>query len=84
MSVLNQINFYPLSEFDGKMKTKDWSKAQRFPATAEARFVEPDTFFDQLPEIIKAVPALPGEESLYRLMNSVMDAANKDPQIKKL
>ena len=31
-SVLNQVVFYPLSEFDGKMKTKDWSKLPHFPA----------------------------------------------------
>jgi hypothetical protein len=24
-AVINQIVFYPLSEFDGKRKTKDWS-----------------------------------------------------------
>ena len=27
--VLNQIVFYPLSQFDGKMKTKDWGKLPR-------------------------------------------------------
>ena len=26
---LSQIQFYPLSQFDGKMKTKDWSKLPR-------------------------------------------------------
>jgi hypothetical protein len=31
-SVLNQVVFYPQSEFDGKMKTKDWSKLPHFPA----------------------------------------------------
>src|SRR5215510_3462613 len=30
--VLSQINFYPLSEFDGKMKSTDWSKLPHFPA----------------------------------------------------
>jgi hypothetical protein len=30
--VLNQIMFYPLTEFDGKMKTKDWSAIPHFPA----------------------------------------------------
>ena len=30
--VLSQIVFYPLSQFDGKMKTKDWSKLPHFPA----------------------------------------------------
>ena len=29
--VLSQINFYPLSQFDGKMKTKDWSKLPHYP-----------------------------------------------------
>src|SRR5437899_7171277 len=29
---LSQIDFYPLSQFDGKMKTKDWSKLPHFPA----------------------------------------------------
>ena len=30
--VLSQINVYPLSQFDGKMKIKDWSKLPHFPA----------------------------------------------------
>ena len=30
--LLSQVVFYPLSEFDGKMKTKDWSKLPHFPA----------------------------------------------------
>jgi hypothetical protein len=29
---LGQIGFYPLSQFDGKMKIKDWSKLPSFPA----------------------------------------------------
>ena len=28
---LSQIQFYPLSQFDGKMKTKDWNKLPTFP-----------------------------------------------------
>jgi len=31
-SVLRQIMVYPLTEFDGQMKTKDWSKSRSFPA----------------------------------------------------
>jgi len=30
--LLNQIGVYPLSQFDGKMKTRDWSKLPHFPA----------------------------------------------------
>jgi hypothetical protein len=79
--------FYPLSQFDGKMKTKDWSKLPTFPAPKtgreEAKYVVPEVFFDQLPEVMQEVPPLPGEEALYKWIGSVMDAAAKDPAIKK-
>ena len=88
-SVLNQINFYPLSEFDGKMKIKEWSKLPHFPAPqttgkGETAWVNPETFFDLLPDIMKLVPPLPGEEALYNLIGSVLDAAAKDPRIKTM
>jgi len=85
-SVLNQVVFYPLSEFDGKMKTKDWSKLPHFPvpeSKGETKWVNPDTFFDQLPAVMKSVPPLPGEEALYKWIGSVLDAAAKDPAIMK-
>jgi len=87
-AVLNQINFYPLSEFDGTMKTKDWSKIPDFPAPkssgdGEAKWVDPMTFFEQLPEVMKLVPPMPGEETLYNWIGSVLDAAGKDPQVTK-
>ena len=86
--VLDQINFYPLSEFDGKMKTKDWSRIPSFPVPkstggGEVKWVDPMTFFDRLPEVMKLVPPMPGEEALYKWIGSVLDAAAKDPQIKK-
>jgi Protein of unknown function (DUF1254) len=34
--VVNQIVGYPLSQFDGKMKTIDWSKVPHFPVPAGA------------------------------------------------
>ena len=86
--VLNQIVFYPLSEFDRKMKTKDWSKLPHFPgptttAREETHWVVPETFFDELPGVMKAVPPLPGEEALYKWIGSVLDAAAKDPAVKQ-
>jgi hypothetical protein len=84
--LINQIVFYPLSEFDGKMKTKDWSKLPHFPAPeskGETKWVNPETFFDELPAVMKQVPPLPGEEALYQWIGSVLDAAAKDPAIKK-
>jgi hypothetical protein len=86
--VINQVVFYPLSEFDGKMKTKDWSQLPHFPAPkssgkGETKWVNPDTFFDELPAVMKSVPPLPGEEALYNWIGSLLVAAAKDPEIKQ-
>ena len=35
--VINQIVAYPLKDFDGKMKTKDWSKAPAIPGPKSRR-----------------------------------------------
>jgi len=86
--LISQVDFYPLSQFDGTMKTKDWSKLPHFPAPkpsgkGETQWVNPETFFDELPAVMKSVPPLPGEEALYNWIGSVLEAAAKDPAIKK-
>jgi hypothetical protein len=88
---LSQIQFYPLSQFDGNMKTKDWSKLPKMekpgvPAkysTTQPPWVDPASFFDQLPAVMQQVPPMPGEEALYKWIDSVLDAAAKDPAIMK-
>jgi hypothetical protein len=86
-SVLSPIMFYPLSQFDGKMKTTDWNKVPHFPMPpstgGETKWVVPEKFYEQLPKVMKLVPPLAGEEALYGWINSVFDAADKDPEIKK-
>jgi hypothetical protein len=85
-SVVSQVVFYPLSEFDGKMKIKDWNNLPHVPAPpskGETKWVNPETFFDQLPTVMKSVPPLPGEEALYTWSSSVLDAAANDPAIKQ-
>jgi hypothetical protein len=86
--LLTQIVVYPLSDFDSKMKTKDWHKSPKFPlpeggGSGETKWVEPEKFFDQLPVIMKEIPPLPGEEAWYAQMNSVLDAGAHDPKIKE-
>jgi hypothetical protein len=66
----------------------DWSKLPHFPAprssgSGETQWVNPETFFDELPAVMKGVPPLPGEQALYEMIRSVLDAAAKDPKIKK-
>lgn len=87
--VVSQIVAYPLSEYDGKMKTKDWSKIPKLsdPAGgkqgsgAETQWVKPEAFFKELPAIMKEVPPQRGEEALYAWFQSLLDAAARDPDV---
>jgi hypothetical protein len=84
--LVNQINGYPLSEFDGQVKIKDWDDVPSFPTPeveGENKWVMPEPFFDQLPGVMDAVAPLPGEEALYAIIRQVLDAAEKDPEVKK-
>ena len=85
--VINQIVFYPLSEYDGTMKTVDWRKAPEIPGAkstgGETPWVVPEKFFDQLGGVLDTVPPLRGEEALYGQFRVLLDAAQKDPAIKK-
>jgi hypothetical protein len=84
--LISQIMVYPLAEFDGTMKTKDWSKTPSFPSPpggrGETQWVVPEKFFAELPTVIKSIAALPGEGALYGMMQSVLDAAGSNPVIK--
>ena len=84
--VINQVLLYPLSKYTGEMQTKDWKKAPSFGPSAqggeETRWVIPETFFDELPDVLNEIPPLPGEETLYANIHSLLDAAAKNPDIK--
>jgi len=84
--VVNQINVYPLTEFDGDMKIKDWNDVPDFPTPeveGENKWVVPEVFFDQLPGVMDAVSPLPGEEALYASIRQVLEAAENDPEVKQ-
>lgn len=88
-AVLGKILFYPLSEFDGKLKTTDWTKLPSLPSPpgagkSETKWVQPEKFFDQLPTVMSLVPPLPGEEALYGWIRSAWVAAEADPSLKKV
>jgi hypothetical protein len=88
-SVINQIDVYPLTKFDGKMKTVVWKDAPSIEGPksedggGETKWVVPEKFFDQLAEVLKTVPPLPGEEALYAQFRQLLNAAKTDPEIKK-
>lgn len=87
--VINQINIYPLSEFDGTMKTVEWAKLPSLPSPAssggaETKWVVPEKFFDQLGAVIEPVAPLPGEEALYAQVKSVLAAAKGNADLTKV
>jgi hypothetical protein len=85
---VSQIMMYPLAEFDGKMKSMDWSKLPTFPSQsqgdAEMKWVHPETFFDVLPAAMSDAPSLPGEEARYAQIRSVLETAGSDPKLKEV
>jgi hypothetical protein len=86
-SVIAGIDVYPLAAFDGKPKRQDWSKLPKSaPAEAgsdagETHWVFPDKFFQQLPQVMKDAPPLPGEEARYAQIRAVIEAAGQDPAL---
>src|SRR5215470_2120515 len=83
--IINQIMMYPLSQSDGKMKTKDWSTNRKYPSASsgqeETKWVVPEKFPEEFPQVLNEVPPLPGEEALYANFRAVWEAATKDPKL---
>lgn len=82
---LNGLAAYPLSKYTGETKKMDWKALPHFPAgektTGETKWVDPRTFFDQLPKVLARVPPLPGEEGRYAMTMALLEAG-KDPEVK--
>ncbi|MBB1088243.1 DUF1254 domain-containing protein [Lysobacter sp. SG-8] len=86
--LIDQVMAYPLSEFTGEMRTTDWSESPTIPnpnagGDGETQWVVPEDFFDVLPTVMEETPPLPGEEALYESIRFVLDAAQKNPELKK-
>ncbi|SHG29684.1 DUF1254 domain-containing protein [Flavobacterium defluvii] len=87
--LINQIGLYPLSDYNGKVKTTDWKKTKSTPPAAkgekgETKWVKPEIFVDQLADIIKEVPPMSGEEAFYAQIQALLDAVKKDPKLKAI
>jgi hypothetical protein len=83
--LLRKIMAYPLSEFDGAMKEKDWNDIIPLPSATldneEWRWVKPESFFDTLPRVLDLCPPLPGEEALYALFRAILATAHEDSAV---
>ncbi len=93
--LINQIMMYPLSEFTGELRTKNWAASPSFdgvldtqvgqstlsPEVQETQWVDPNHFVSDLVQVLDEVPARPGEEALYKWIRSVLVAADADPRV---
>lgn len=86
--LISQIMAYPLSQFTGEMKTKDWSKTHEFPSIGggeeEVQWVVSKAFPEVLPQVLDEVPPLPGEETLYEQIRAVLRAATENMALKNV
>jgi hypothetical protein len=84
--LVSQIVMYPLSQYDGKIKTKDWGAVPKYPNQSEGKeetkWVVPEKFFSDLPSVLDEVAPLPGEEAIYANVRAVLDAASNDDKLK--
>ncbi len=80
------VMMYPLAEYDGKMKTMDWTKLPTLPAPKdgeeETKWVVPEKFADQLAAVLADCPPLPGEEARYAQALAVLEALKSDAKLK--
>ena len=79
---------YPLAEYDGTMKSKDWSTLPNVASSSrsgeeETKWVHPEKFFDELPLVLADAPPLPGEEARYAQVLAVLDAAKRDAKLRE-
>jgi hypothetical protein len=85
--VLPGIMMYPVAEYDGTMKTKDWQHLPKVAAppagNEETQWVSPDKFADELPAVLADAPPMPGEEARYAQVLAVLDAAKHDSVLKQ-
>jgi hypothetical protein len=88
--VINQIVVYPLTEFDGKMKTLDYASLPDIPAPSrggdggETKWVIPEKFFNEFGALLDDLPPLPGEEAIYANFRQLMHTAKAGPAVAKL
>lgn len=73
---------YPLDDFTGALRRCDWKQLGWLPGLSrEGKTVTPDRFLEILPHLLDDVPPLPGEESLYARLRTLVAAAAADPAV---
>jgi hypothetical protein len=88
-ALISRVMAYPLSQFTGVMKSKNWAELPYLfsPMKAlgerETQWVLPETFFATLPEVLDEVPPLSGEEAIYEQVRSLLQAVRGNPKLQR-
>ncbi len=85
--LIARIQMYPVTKFNGKWKTRDWTKAKWYPSVANgnrirSKWVDPESFFETLREVLEEVPPMPNEIELYARLKDVLDRSNTDVELR--
>ncbi|MEY9951849.1 DUF1214 domain-containing protein [Leifsonia sp. EB34] len=90
LPLLSQISMYPLEEYDGTMKSTDWTALPQYGKAAganadeaETRWVDPTRFADDLARVLDEVPPRPGEEAVYATYRQLADTAATDGHVRE-
>lgn len=86
--IVNQINAYPLSQYDGKMKVVDWKKIPVYPepvdsAGGEVRYVRDESFWDDLAAVLAENRPRPGEAALVENFRRLLGLREKNPAVQR-
>ncbi|GAA4472305.1 DUF1254 domain-containing protein [Rhodococcus olei] len=82
--LVGRISVYPLSDYDGQVKVRDWTNVPSFGKAGttgdqgETQWVDPEKYFDVLGQVLDEVPPLAGEEAMYGWFRSILAAAAGD------
>lgn len=84
--LIEALDVYALDKYDGNVKRRDWRQLPTFKGgeagAEETKWVFPETFFDQLPDVLADIPARPGETGLYARARELLRAIASDPALK--
>jgi hypothetical protein len=82
---LGEVAMYPLAEFDGRTKRREWAKLREAPAefvdAANAPRFAPERFVELLAAALADAPARRGEEALHAQVLAVVGAARADARL---
>ena len=86
-SLVNKVNAYPLSQFDGKPRNVDWHALPTFPAPAhskgEVRWVKDETFWADLATVLLENQPRPEEAALVDTFKRTLEFAKTNPAIQR-